>query len=130
MNRHTLAFALATSLAMGMLPALAQSTDKGRAVAKAGGKQAPQTGEIRIGEKGPEEAPFVSTLTRAERKAKTREAIAKGEIVLRGEAEPPGIPAKINKNSGRTRAEVKAEARAANKAGATRAGEAYPGKIR
>ncbi|MBC7941617.1 MAG: DUF4148 domain-containing protein [Chitinophagaceae bacterium] len=128
MQRTTLALA---ALIVGSSFAGAQTpTATSRAEVKAETQKARKAGEIPSGEQGPKEAPFTATQTRAERKAQTKEAIAKGEVTSRGEGSPQEAIAKTSKSDGRTRADVKAEARVANKAGETRAGEAYPTKTK
>jgi Domain of unknown function (DUF4148) len=123
-------FILAALLALAASIATAQTASPSRAEVKAETQRARKAGEIVSGEQSGKEAPFVAGQTRAERKAATREAIAKGEMSTRGEASPPEAQPKVAKGSGKARAEVKAEARAANKAGGTRTGESYPEKSR
>lgn len=124
----TLAIALLSALA-GM-PSQAQSGAPTRAEVKAEAVRAAKAGEIASGEQGPKVAPFKPGQTRAERKAGTRDAVARREVAAGGEAAPPEAQARVAKGSGRPRTEVKAETRAANRAGALRIGESYPEKTR
>lgn len=136
MNRSAQTLALIATLAgaasfIAPLASAQSAAAPTRAEVKAEARTASKAGEIPNGEQGPKEAPFKAGQTRAERKAKTKEAIAKGEMTPRGEAAPPEAQAKLAKADSNTpRAVVKAETRAANKAGALRAGESYPEKSR
>ena len=128
MSNTTLAIAasmiFATSLVHGQTVAPARAEVRAEAI------KARQAGDIPSGEQGSKEAPFKPAQTRAERKAKTLDAVAKGEVSSRGDATAPEKELKVAKSSGKSRAEVKAEARAANKAGTTRVGESFPDKTK
>jgi hypothetical protein len=127
---HNTTLAIAASLIFATTLVNAQTAAPSRAEVKAETLKARQAGDIPSGEQASKETPFQPTQTRAERKAKTLDAVAKGEVTSRGEATAPQKEAKITKNSGNSRADVKAEARAANEAGTTRVGESFPDKTK
>ena len=116
------AAALATSV---FSTAFAAEPAKTRAEVKAEARAATKAGDIPHGEALPKAAPGKSTKTRAERKAETQLARKRGELAPAGTLGPEREP-KVPK-SDLPRAPIKAETRAAVKAGTIPRGEAPAG---
>jgi Domain of unknown function (DUF4148) len=119
-------FAFAAALAAAQT---APATNTTRAEVKAEAARARAAGELPRGEAPIKDPNFKPGKTREQRKAETRDAVAKGEVGSRGSAGVHDAPA-ATKTSQTSRADVKQEARAATKAGQNRGGEASPGQTR
>ncbi len=125
MNSKILAACIAAFASTALSAAFAQDPTKTRAEVKAEARAATKAGEIPRGEAQPNVPTTKSTKTRAERKAETQLARKKGQLAPAGTLGPEREPKEPKSNL--ARAPIKAETKAAVKAGTIPRGEAPTG---